>query len=120
MDELSKQDLGVTAKVGLVLLFKVILLLIIEVPLVGYFVSPDGTDAAIRRFRDFLSRDGHRILLIGGTVPGLLLLARGNFSRLITVMAEPLRSCDQSVITDFTSTHLRLHRQAVTCGFALK
>jgi hypothetical protein len=77
MDELSKQDLGDAAKVGVVLVFVLIQLLIIEVPLVGYFISPDGTDAAIRRFRDFLGRDGNRILLIGGTVVGLLVLARG-------------------------------------------
>jgi hypothetical protein len=77
MDELSKQHVGDAVKVGLVLVFVLIQLLIIEVPLVGYFVNPAGTDAAISRFRDFLSRDGHRILLIGGTVVGLLLLARG-------------------------------------------
>ena len=47
------------------------------VPLAGYFISPDATDAAVRRFKDFLSRDGHRILLIAGTLVGLLLLARG-------------------------------------------
>ena len=77
MHQLSKQQLGVPAKVGLVLVFNVIQLLILEVPLVGYFINPDRTDAAIRRFRDFLSRDGNRILLIGGTVVGLLLLASG-------------------------------------------
>jgi hypothetical protein len=77
MDELSKQHLGVAAKVGLILVFIVIQLLIIEVPVVGYFINPDGTDAAIKRFHDFLSRDGNRILLIGGTVVGLFLLARG-------------------------------------------
>jgi hypothetical protein len=35
------------------------------------------SDAAIKGFRDFLSRDRHRILLIAGTAVGLLLLARG-------------------------------------------
>jgi hypothetical protein len=55
----------------------VIQLSIIEVLLVGYFFSPDWTDGVIRRFRDFLSREGRLILLIGGTVVGLLLLARG-------------------------------------------
>jgi hypothetical protein len=42
--------------------------------------NSDGTDAAIRRFHAFLSRDGDRILLIGGTVAAYcssLLLARG-------------------------------------------
>ena len=77
MDELTKQHLGVAANVGLVLVFSAIQLLIIEVPLAGYFINPDGTDAAVRRFNDFLSRDGHLILLIAGTVVGLLLLARG-------------------------------------------
>jgi hypothetical protein len=77
MDELSKQHLGAPAKVGLVLVFVVIELLIIEVPLAGYVISPHGTDAAIKRFREFLGRHGNRMLLIGGTVVGLLLLARG-------------------------------------------
>jgi hypothetical protein len=77
MDELSKQHVGVAAKVSLVLVFGLIQLVIIEVPLVGYFISPDGTDAAVGRFTDFLSRDGHRILLMGGTAVGLLLLVLG-------------------------------------------
>jgi hypothetical protein len=77
MDQLSKQHLGAAAEVGLVLVFVLIQLLLIEVPLVGYFISPRGTDAAIARFRHFLSRNGNRVLLIGGTVVGLLLLARG-------------------------------------------
>jgi hypothetical protein len=77
MHQLSKQHVGPAAKVGVVLLFNVIQFLLIEVPLVGYFVSPDGTDAAIKRFRNFLSRDGNRILLVGGTLVGLWLLVRG-------------------------------------------
>jgi hypothetical protein len=63
--------------VAIVLVFCVIQLLIIELPLVGYFTKPDGTDAAVRRFNDFLRRDGNRILLIGGIVVGLVLLVRG-------------------------------------------
>jgi hypothetical protein len=77
MDQLSKQHLGAAADVGLVLVFVVIQLLIIEVPLVGYFINPTGTDLAIGRFRHLLSANGNRVLLIGGTVVGLLLLARG-------------------------------------------
>jgi hypothetical protein len=77
MDQLSKQHLGVATKVILVLVFNVIQLLIIEIPLVGYFIKPQATDAAIERFRDFLSQHGNRMLLIGGTVVGLLILARG-------------------------------------------
>jgi hypothetical protein len=77
MDQLSKQDLGAAAKVGLVLVFNLIQLLIIEIPLVGYFIKPQATDAAIKRFREFLSQHGNRMLLIGGTVVGLLILARG-------------------------------------------
>jgi Sap, sulfolipid-1-addressing protein len=77
MDELSKQHLGVAAQAGLVLLFCAIQLLIIELPLVGYFVSPDRTGAAIGRFRGFLARDGRFILLIAGAMVGLLLVARG-------------------------------------------
>ena len=77
MNELSKQSLGTGAKVGLVLLFNLIQLLLIETPLVGYFVAPAGTDAAVARFNGLLSRDGNRILLIAGTVVGVLVLVRG-------------------------------------------
>jgi hypothetical protein len=77
MDVLSKHHLGMAPRVGLVLLFNLIQLLIIEVPLVAYFISPNGADALVKHIRDFFSSEGRLIFLIAGTVVGVLLLTRG-------------------------------------------
>jgi hypothetical protein len=77
MDELSKQKIGTTATVLAVIAFGLIELLILEVPLVGYTVRPEWTEAAVERFSDWLSRRGGRVALIGAFVVGALLIIRG-------------------------------------------
>jgi hypothetical protein len=77
MDQLSKQKIGTTATVLAVIAFGLIELLILEVPLVGYTVRPEWTEAAVKRFSDWLSRRGGRVALIGAFVVGALLIIRG-------------------------------------------
>jgi hypothetical protein len=77
MDQLSKQKIGTTATVLAVISFALIELLILELPLVGYAVRPDWTEAAVDRFSDWLSRRGGRVALIGAFVVGALLIIRG-------------------------------------------
>jgi hypothetical protein len=77
MDQLSKQKIGTTATVLAVIAFGLIELLILEVPLVGYTVRPEWTEAAVKRFSDWLSRRGGRLALIGAFVVGALLIIRG-------------------------------------------
>ena len=53
------------------------MLAIMEVPLLGYTFAPDWTVKALDRFKDFLNRDGQRILFIVVVVLGVALAGRG-------------------------------------------
>jgi uncharacterized membrane protein len=80
MDGLAKQNLGTAATVLAVIGFNVVMLLLLEVPLIGYATNPDGTAAAVAGFNGWLSRNGGRAALIAGVVFGILLIARGIFN----------------------------------------
>lgn len=77
MDGLSKQNLGTATTVLAVIGFNLVMLLLLELPLVGYATNPDGTEAAIAVFNGWLSRNGARTALIASFVIGILLVARG-------------------------------------------
>jgi uncharacterized membrane protein len=77
MDALSKQNLGAATTVLAVIGFNVVMLLLLELPLVGYATNPDGTAAAVAGFSAWLSRNGARAAVIASVVIGILLIARG-------------------------------------------
>jgi hypothetical protein len=77
MDALSKQNLGTATTVLAVIGFNVVMLLLLELPLVGYATNPDGTAAAVASFNGWLSRNGARAGLIAAVVIGILLIGRG-------------------------------------------
>jgi hypothetical protein len=77
MDLLHKQNLGTAATVLLVLAFNAIMLILIEIPLLGYAIAPDWTAAAIEGFSNWLIRRGARVALIAGVLAGVLLILRG-------------------------------------------
>jgi len=77
MDLLSKQKIGVLGTVLVVLAFNAIMLLLLELPLIGYATRPQSTAAAVQRFRDWLSSRGGRIAVIGAAVIGALMIGRG-------------------------------------------
>jgi hypothetical protein len=77
MDELSKQNLGTAATVLAVIGFNVVMLLVLELPLVGYAANPDGTAAAVAGFNGWLGRNGARAALLASVVIGILLIGRG-------------------------------------------
>lgn len=73
------QQLGYSAagKILVIVGFNVMLLLLIEIPLVGYFVAPERTVAEVQRFRAWLGRRGRRMAVVAFVVIGVFLLARG-------------------------------------------
>ena len=77
MDGLSKQNLSTVGTVLGVIGFNIVMLLLLEVPLIGYATNPDGTAAAVARFNGWLSRNGGRAALIVSVVIGILLIGRG-------------------------------------------
>jgi len=77
MDLLHKQNVGTVATVLLVLAFNAIMLILLELPLLGYAIAPDWTAATIERFSSWLIRRGGRAALIAGAIAGVLLILRG-------------------------------------------
>jgi hypothetical protein len=77
MDLLSEQDIGTAATVLAVIGFNVVMLLLLELPLIGYATRPEQTTTAVASFNRFLSRDGGKVALIGATLVGVLLIGRG-------------------------------------------
>ena len=77
MDGLAKQNLGTAATVLAVIGFNVVMLLLLELPLIGYATNPDGTATAVAGFNSWLSRNGARAGLIASFVIGILLILRG-------------------------------------------
>jgi Sap, sulfolipid-1-addressing protein len=77
MDLLSKQKIGTGETVLAVIGFNLVMLLLLELPLLGYATKPDWTAATVARFNGWLSRSGGRAALIGAVVIGVALIGRG-------------------------------------------
>jgi hypothetical protein len=77
LNRLVHLDPGAGATILLVILFCVIQALFLELPLVGYAISPERTQRAVDGFRRWLSEKGRQTAAAGAIVIGLLLLLRG-------------------------------------------
>ena len=58
MNRLHNQQVGTVETVIAVLVFNVIMLMLLELPLIGYATRPEWTAAAVQRFNDGLTRHG--------------------------------------------------------------
>ncbi len=77
MHALGEQHVGTAETVLVVIVFNLIMLMLLELPLLGYATRPEWTAATIARFNGWLSRSGGRVAVIGATVIGIALLVRG-------------------------------------------
>ena len=77
LDLLAKQNLSTTGTVLTVIAFNLVMLVLLELPLLGYVFRPEATARSVERFGAWLSRDGGRIALVGAVVVGVALIARG-------------------------------------------
>jgi hypothetical protein len=75
--ELERLDYGTVPTILVIVGFNVMLLLLIEIPLLGYVIAPERTVVEVQRFRAWLSRNGRRMAIIGSAAIGALLVARG-------------------------------------------
>ncbi len=75
--EISRKDISDATTVLYVIAFNVIMLALLEVPLLGYTLSPEKTAATVHRLDAWLRRDGGRILLLLAVLIGLALIGRG-------------------------------------------
>jgi len=77
LNRLVHLDPGTGATVLLVVLFCMVQALFLELPLIGYAVSPERTQRAVDGFRRWLREKGRQTAATGAVVIGLLLLLRG-------------------------------------------
>ncbi len=77
MGLLSEQHTGTAVTVLVVIGFNVVMLILLELPLIGYAIRPVQTAAAVASMNAFFTRQGGRIALIAVTALGLLLVLRG-------------------------------------------
>jgi hypothetical protein len=77
LDHIADRDASDAATVAMVLGFNVIMLLLLELPLIGYTFAPEWTPRAVERFKEWLSRNARRIVVRGAAVVGVLLIVRG-------------------------------------------
>jgi hypothetical protein len=73
----ATQNLSTVATVLTVIGINLIMLMLLEIPLIGYALSPETTAARVERFSAWLSRDGSKIVLVLTVLIGLALVGRG-------------------------------------------
>lgn len=77
LNRLVHLDPGTGATIFLVVLFCLIQAIFLELPLIGYALSPERTEERVAAFRDWLARRGRQTAATGALAIGALLLLRG-------------------------------------------
>ena len=77
LDHIHKLNPGTVPTVLLVVGFCLLQQILLELPLLGYVFAPDGTQVRVNRFKAWIGRKGRTAVVIGATVIGLILTARG-------------------------------------------
>jgi Sap, sulfolipid-1-addressing protein len=77
LHEIHKLDYGTAVTVLIVLGFNVVMLLLLELPLIGFLVAPDWTPKAIDRAKVSVSRNWHRFAFYGLLGVGAALVLKG-------------------------------------------
>lgn len=76
MSRISHADASTVVTALAVVVFCVIMLLLIEIPLVGFAVAPDATRRMVKRFTDWVSSNTRMIVARAALIIGALLLLR--------------------------------------------
>jgi hypothetical protein len=77
LHKIADQDPSTAGAIGMVLLFNVIMLALLEVPLIGFVFAPEWTPRAVDRFKDWFSRNARKLGFRAALVIGLLLILKG-------------------------------------------
>jgi xanthine/uracil permease len=77
LDRIAKFDAPDAVTVLLVVVFCLIQLAMLEVPLLGYAISPDRTQERVTAFRGWIAEHGRSAIAKGAIVVGSLLLLKG-------------------------------------------
>ncbi len=68
---------GTVPTVLLVVFFWLMQQILLEVPLLGYVFAPESTQDRVTAFKSWMGRKGRPAAVIGATVIGVVLVARG-------------------------------------------
>lgn len=77
LHELDDLNYGTVPTILVILGFNVMLLIVLEIPLVGYAIAPERTVVAVQDFRGWLSKNGLKAGIYVAAGLGLLLIVRG-------------------------------------------
>jgi hypothetical protein len=77
LNEIEKQNLSTTATVLTVIGFNLVMLILLELPLLGYTFAPDWTPGAVERAKAWAGRNGHKAAVIALAVLGGALVVKG-------------------------------------------
>ncbi|HWA52946.1 MAG TPA: GAP family protein [Solirubrobacterales bacterium] len=77
LTHIHKLDLPAVPTALIVIAFCLVQQLLLEVPLAGYFIAPERTEAAVKGFRAWLARNGRQAGIVVAAVLGTLIVIRG-------------------------------------------
>jgi len=77
LDHIHKLNPGTVPTVLLVVGFCLLQQILLELPLLSYVFAPEGTQDRVSRCKAWIGRKGRTAVVIGATVIGLILIARG-------------------------------------------
>jgi hypothetical protein len=77
LHKIADQNPSTVAAVGMVLLFNVIMLALLELPLIGFIFAPEWTPRTVDRFKEWFSQNARRLGFRAALIFGVLLIIRG-------------------------------------------
>lgn len=80
LKDIAELNYGTSGTIATVAIFYAIMFSLVEVPLLGYLISPTRTAAAVSGFNDWLNRNGRRLAVLVACAFGVYLIVRGVIS----------------------------------------
>jgi hypothetical protein len=77
LGEIAAKHYPWTGDLALIVLFNVIMLLLVELPLIGFIFSPEKTDKWVGAFAAWLNRNGIKIVATLAAIWGFVLIGKG-------------------------------------------
>ena len=77
LGDIGQGQYSPAAELGLIIFFNVIMLLMVEVPMIGYMFNPEATDRRVGQFAAWLNRNGLKIIAALAGIWGISLIAKG-------------------------------------------
>ena len=77
LKDIAKGNYSVPGALALMLVFNAIMFLLVEIPLIGYLISPEGTRVRVNRFQAWLGDNAQSIAKWAAAAIGFYLIIRG-------------------------------------------